>query len=100
MNSDHVPIGETRTIVDNSRIRITFTRTSHDYGETRQFDPFSGRLVLLVRVGIITGSSELIYVDGSFWTLTLNGQPTRLADLPDKVNIKTNVETRTVNFTT
>jgi hypothetical protein len=100
MEASSVPIGQTITVVNNTYIRTTFTRTGHNEGIIEQFDPMSGRLVLKAQVEVFSGSQFFEFIDTTFWSITLNGQP--VAGMPDVANARvlTNPETRTVDITT
>lgn len=100
MDASQVPVGQTITVANTSYIRTTFTRTNHNEGILEQFDPVSGRLVLRARMDVSGNSQNFEFVDTTFWSVTLNGQP--VIGLPNVSNVRINADpqTRTFQITT
>lgn len=100
MNADKVPVGQTITVTNTSYIRVTFTRTGHNEGVVEYFEPTSGRLVLKARVEVFSGSQNFEFVDTTFWSITLNGQPVVGVPNVSNAQMKADPQTRTFQITT
>lgn len=102
MHPSSIPIGQTVTIADDSNIKTTLTRISNDEGIMRHIDPATGRTVLEMQVSIHGDSSELIGLDPSFWTITIDGKPPAPnTTLPPTIqNLKINAASRAITILT
>jgi hypothetical protein len=99
MDASLVPIGQKTVVADTPYIKSTFARTSEEDGFVEYFHPTNGTVVLKVKVGVHSGTSDLQYVDRDFWAVMVDGRP--IAPGEQAIgSIEINAEARTLNMRT
>ena len=94
-----IPLGQTLVVADTPHIRVTITRVSDHEGIVQYSNPMNSIAVLRIRVGVYDGSSEIQYIDQTFWTVTVNGRPIAPGETVNG-RIDITAQARTINITT
>ncbi|QEY12321.1 hypothetical protein [Cellvibrio sp. KY-YJ-3] len=102
MNINDMPMNETIKFSDHEFISVMMTRIEDEKMIVQYVNKTNGDEV--ARLGLWgNGNSELISIDYSYWTCTINGSPATNTDLSDLIDrklgsVNINAEQRTINF--
>jgi hypothetical protein len=83
MNADEMPRGQTITVAKTKAFRSTATRISNEMVEIVYYDQPTNDETLKFLARVDGASSERVYFDRVYWSVTVNGRPATESDLQD-----------------
>lgn len=99
MTANMVPIGQAIVVAETDEVRGIFTRISDQEGIIEYASCANSAAVLRMKVGVYDGSSEVEYMDQTFWDVNVDGRPIGPGEIAHGT-MKVNIHARSINIIT
>jgi len=86
-------------VVETDEVRGIFTRISDQEGVIEYASRANGTTVLRMKVGVYDGSSEVEFMDQTFWDVNVDGRPIGPGEIAHGT-MKVDVKARSINIIT